>query len=329
MATPICRDYFVELGTAASYDFTIYDSDTSAGNIIYQGRAYNRGVAGTDAVTIYVNDICAGYLKAELANNIFFANGFKAEDIRRKFSVYVGTTLIDDFSFYLDYAYDGVVDRTDDGIANAPIIHRIQANQPFVMTNYKNSGGVLTFGTSTSGTLSSVGHYHFRPTAAQEGTTVTAAWKDGSDIIDSIPIAVMSTCHKYALYYLNKFGGWDTLLIEGKAIETETNDYERYAQDYSNDGNATGYFDERGDTVLANTLRRSWQLNTGWLTDEESRRMPHLLTSTTVFLADLSQSILYAVNITNGECPIKTYKNQRSLVSYQIDVERAVTETRR
>lgn len=124
-------------------------------------------------------------------------------------------------------------------------------------------------------------------------------------------------CGDVALYYINAAGGWDAFLITGKVLRTD-----KYTQGdyYKSFDNSTIEF---GKTRWLNEIRPSWELHTGWLTDEQAERLVrNLLPSTQVYLHDLNEDKYYPVNITDTQAEYKTYANQgNKLVAYTIKVE--------
>lgn len=119
-------------------------------------------------------------------------------------------------------------------------------------------------------------------------------------------------CGNYALYYLNKFGGWDAYLIEGKVIKSES--YERYSIE-----NHKGI-----KSIYDNEILTKWEVNTGWLNDRQSELVfNHLLSSDKIFLHDLINDKVYEVINTETQGEYKTYKNEKGLISYQFNLESA------
>ena len=62
---PIWKDYYVSLGTANGVLYRIR-LDDAAGEIIYQGKAYQR--PDTLTTEIRINDVCADYFSGVVLN---------------------------------------------------------------------------------------------------------------------------------------------------------------------------------------------------------------------------------------------------------------------
>lgn len=124
-------------------------------------------------------------------------------------------------------------------------------------------------------------------------------------------------CGDYALYYLNRYGGWDSFLIEGKVVEKdefEVSTYERYRN--NNDKLS------RENNRYRNEINHSWELNTSWLSDDESKILAkHLFSSNQVFLHNLNTNEIFPVDITDSSIEYKSFKNERKMIYHTINVK--------
>ena len=140
---------------------------------------------------------------------------------------------------------------------------------------------------------------------------------------------VVESCARYCLYYVNSYGGWDWLLILGKSIETDAA-ARTTIERRSPSALAAGNVRARGVEVIQAEVTKHLELHTHYLTDFQAARMHNLLNSPDVWVHDLEKNTIYPAVIRDGDCVHKTYKNQdHHLVSYQIDLDYAVTEMRR
>lgn len=144
----------------------------------------------------------------------------------------------------------------------------------------------------------------------------------------------MDHCGPGALIYRNRFGGWDSFLIEGNIIKTDNytkqNFHYRggYAYNYT-------FMDKMTDSVDINT---TYEAHTGWLTDEQAERLVfHLLSSPIVYFQDFNEeNQLYnqdrtvigmlPVRLTNSSAEYKKFRNGKKLVNYTITFEKVITE---
>lgn len=124
-----------------------------------------------------------------------------------------------------------------------------------------------------------------------------------------------SACGEYAIYYINRYGGADAFLIENKVVEKD---------DYTIN-TFTTYLDgsvERENNRYMNEISHSWEISTGWLTDEQSELIAkHLFSSNYVYLHNLNTNTIIPVNITDTSVEYKTFKNERKLINYTIKLK--------
>ena len=160
-------------------------------------------------------------------------------------------------------------------------------------------------------------------------------YKQDNDVLFSYD---MNHCGPGAFIYRNRFGGWDSFLIEGNISKTDNyikQNYRikgEYNQEYSI--NTLKYIDEkRTDSIDIDT---TYEASTGWLTDEESERLVfHLLSSPIVYFQNLhKENQLYdtdsldiiPVRITASSSEYKKFRNGRRLVNYLITFEKCNIE---
>lgn len=161
-------------------------------------------------------------------------------------------------------------------------------------------------------------------------------YKQDNEVIFSYD---MDHCGPGAFIYRNRFGGWDSFLIEGNIIKTDNYtklNWRRkgeYNQGYSI--NTLKYIDEKvTDSVNIDT---TYQAYTGWLSDEEAERLVfHLLSSPIVYFQNLHKENqvfdtdplldLIPIRITTSSAEYKKFRNGKKLVNYLITFEKSNTE---
>lgn len=137
---------------------------------------------------------------------------------------------------------------------------------------------------------------------------------------------IVGTCWEYMLAYVNAFGAWDTLLVEGATKQTDEYTRTTFKQAYRTSASAM----PRGTVVIQNDIEKKYTLVTGWLSDDQASRMHHLLGSTNVYLYDRVERRYIPVVLTNSSCEYKTYRNQGAhMVNYTIEATVAQNFTRR
>lgn len=126
----------------------------------------------------------------------------------------------------------------------------------------------------------------------------------------------VSPCNRYVVYYLNKFGAVDPLLIRGKSQEAYTNDQFMINTNYDRSTPASHQY-----KVVQNTGLKNITLNTGDLTDAQSEKMYHLMPSPKVWLHDLQDGIIYSAYITNPSFTVnKRRVNNTTLNNYTFNL---------
>lgn len=145
-------------------------------------------------------------------------------------------------------------------------------------------------------------------------------------------------CGPGAFIYRNRFGGWDSFLIEGNVIKTDN--YTRqnwrrkgfYNQTIDVDSYGYNAAEKVTDSIDINT---TYEAHTGWLTDEESARLVfHLLSSPTVYYQILkpeetntdAQLFMFPVRLTSSSAEYKKFRNGKRLVNYLITFEKGNIE---
>lgn len=306
MAHPIWKDYIIT-AESESTEFTI----SYRGVTIYEGKAYAK--PGTRLVSIKINDICADYLRSTFPD-IFPAPGIAYEPYIFEFevaytdaSVQIGDTV----QFTPDWSYE---DNTPSNLLTAPILRRIPEGAPFIITTTED---ISINGIEYSSDRGKCTHI-IVSTTQQDNITIEA---EGEQLI--YQVGGCST--RYVLYYLNAFGGWDFLAVEGKSLQTDKYTRHTIGQTYNNNQSRN-----RGTRNYRNDIERKWQLHTLWIDDAGAQNMHHLFGSTEVYLYDMQTEQLHPITLNNPQCEYKTYSNNgNQLVRFDIEATLAQNLTRR
>ena len=133
----------------------------------------------------------------------------------------------------------------------------------------------------------------------------------------------LTHCGEWALYYLNKMGGHDAFMIEGNVRVVDNINRDQYTQNAKNTDPSSF-----AKTTIQSRISTTYELSTGWLTDEESEILAsQLMSSPQVFLHN--KTSLYtptAVNITDTSVEHKKFRNGKQLNRYTITVEESQTK---
>lgn len=334
MPVPIWKDYTVQLGSASFSDFEIR-LGSSAGEAIFSGRSYKRpGAAYCEA---RINDVCANYLRNRLPDP---AALFTAYPVAATFSVVHYTdgawTEAEAVTFYNDWSYDYGFDPAADPLSD-PVVPLLDARQPLIQTSV--GAGLTAVITRADGTTVTV------EVSGSEAGSFSQAFNEsyerasesgpGASFLDlsqypgiksvqmgGVTWRVEQTCARYALYYVNAHGCWDSLLIQGKAAPRE--DYDRHTDlvDYDNRDRTA-----RGRNDYAVGVSPAWVLNTGYLSGEQAARMRHVTGSPQAYLFDLVEGAFIPVLITDTS--VELHPSTRQLVNYVINAQLAQEQFRK
>ena len=336
---PIWKDYFVTLGMRTVIPFRIRVQDQN-GNIIYNGKSHKK--PGETNNSIRINDICADYLTNALPalsqaefSALSFPLNFVVETFLKNWTIAGQVQIMNDWS------YDNSYNPATMGMS-FPINGRIDSRQWLVYTAYNASTITATL-TFTDGTTSQViipveisadfsddfnTDFARSAMAAGSGTAVfdLSAWDNVASVtINGKTWEVVTDCREWVVYYVNAYGGWDSLLIEGNTIETDS--LKRHTREMEYDNRS---IQNRGTQNYVNEITKSYTLHTSWMSDAESLRMHHLLNSPEVYLFNINTGDMIPVVLNNTTTEFKTYKNNGGrMVNYTIDATLAQDRIRR
>lgn len=336
---PIWKDYYVNLGSAASVEYRVRLSNAS-GAIIYHGKAFRR--PGETNVQVRINDIVADYYAGTiptLAQTAF-------EALTLPLTIYVekygsSWTSVATIQFLNDWSYDPSFNPATMGLAH-PINGRIDARQWLVYTAINASSVSMTIhykdGTTAVVTIPVAISDDFNVDFNSDFARSTRSAGSGTAVFDLSPWTnvdyvtigrarydVVGDCYRYALYYRNAYGGFDTFLLEGNCVRTDVLTRYEAGQDYDNRNQQN-----RGIRNYANELAPTWTLHTGILDDEAGEMMHHLLNSPDVYLYDIGTDTMQPVVITDTETRYSGYKvDGKQPVQYIITARVAAEFVRR
>ena len=274
--------------TESVFDYRIYNRT----NLIFQGRAYKRPNADTNDIKL--NKIFEHYLSNSI--NDLLNSGEPEDtgvDASKVFQIMKldadGTeTLIDEYTILYDWSYDFRF-RGENTDLSRPINGRYVA-----------------------------GMYKMDTTVDGKSGTVTNNLTEG-------PYNVLADCGEYALYYLNAYGGWDALLIDGTVLKKST------IKQYTTDRNINNSRIEFEQTKYINEIQDAYEINTGFLTDEQAANLSkNLIPSREVYLHFLNDNKIIPVLITDSSVTYQTYQtNNLQMPQYKINVKESQIKLRK
>lgn len=312
---PIWKDRAVTLATATYADYEIRIGDTS-GPVIFSGRAYAR--PGEADVVARINDICASHLGAALPD---FGSRFTPMQVSETFVTMVGGSSVDTITFYNDWSYDDGYVADPDVPLSDPITGELDPRQWLVFSILSGAASAdvtLHFNDGTTSLISVPvafsadfnddfnGDFADEDDPGKSGTAVLdlSAFTDLAAVeFMGVTLSVRQTaCARYALYYTNAYGGWDSFILDGQEALTDQLTRHTISLDIDN-SDLCG----RGIKDYALEIAPEWTLRTGILTDGQSLRMAHLLNSVEVYLCDLGSGAFRPVVLTDTSHARQTY----------------------
>lgn len=334
---PIWSDVYYHNDNTSRLEYTITDETNE---IIYSGTAIP--VPGTNEINFNINRICADYINSHLPNGFtpgvnYVYDYAKLFRINNKNNEELGK-----FRFYNSYGYEPLpmriflndpIKRKMDG--DKMIIEADKRQYTFVSAyNRRENPVTLTLGytlntgvnntffeLTNSAMFVRIGDGFAMPSTIYVPKNFICFTTESTD--GQLQFDAVDTCYEYCLYYVNAFGGWDSLLIKGNTLKTDNITSNYYTKGYNN---TTLEF---GKAKYLNEITTTYRLHTDWFNDDEQSRLHHLLESNEVYLHNLVTGKIEPVNITNKTVEYKTFANNgRKKWNNTIDVEVAQTKIR-
>lgn len=256
---------------------------------IFNGKAWAN--PNNNEVSININNLVRDYLKFELPNLNEVGNFLNVThpNVIKTFSFIKNGVEVAQYKFIKDWSYK----THNRNVLSAPI-------------NGKGVDGQLYFVT-------------YMTDEDEEDLVFTNIQKSPNNLYSN------NLCDgRYVLYYLNRYSGMDSFVVEAKVVKTDN--YTPYYITSTYNNNTT----EFGKKIYHNDITTTYNLTTGWLKDSESENLAfNLLSSNLVYLHDIKENKIMPVVITNSSVEYKTFKNQNNkLYNYTISVECSQKEYR-
>lgn len=249
---------------------------------VFNGKAWVR--PGQGYLYINVSKIAQDYLYSDMPdlNNITVTTTYEHKYAYRQFYLLssAGTTA-QTFNFLLDWSYD-----------NTGVTTNMNMSRP---VNGHGCSGMLFMNTVFNSSQKVVTTISISPGSSYDGTH----------------------CGTHAIYYLNRYGGWDSFLIEGNVQKSDNYTKYNISKPYSTQSQ------EFEKSTYHNEINERYVLYTGWMSDAESERLARNLFSTNMaYLHDLVNDKIFPIVITDTQATYKTFKNLgKKKVNYAINVE--------
>ena len=336
---PIWEDTDIVINNTLELDYVIYDTNK---NLIYSGKAV--ALPNTQDIKFNINRLCADYLSSKFENYIGQYPYQYLYDYSKIFTLHKKgeSEYLSKFTFYNSYAYK----HRDDIFLNEPIkckkngsqtVIEVDRRQYLPISVYNKSSATKRVQVTAFNNNSNVGGQgYYTDNTAQFLIFERARYNNNSQPVTHMVINteiqrdgiiradIVDTCYDYCLYYVNSWGGIDSLLIQGTVKKSDKITSQYYTKDFDN---KTQDFEK---VKYLNTIASSYVLNTDWFTDEQQARLHNLIESNEVYLHNLNTDEILPVNITNTSLEYKTYTNNgKKKFNNTINVEVAQEKIRK
>jgi hypothetical protein len=331
---PIWKDTYVKISSAeqfTEYYITIqYFGDEE--KVVYNGKTFGLKPTSTSSLylsEIYLNAIVKDYLKTKPDSKTLGANiSYYSQGIVRVYNSINDSIIGEEYVFVDDYSYEDFY--YDRGVVclSRPIKKNV-ANIPLPFTTYDyyeaddniNCKWYVENSSGGKRNIASFNSTKYKATilfTPYDGLNKCYFKTDEDGLTKVIEYMVDDCKSNYAYYYKNALGGYDVLCVSGKMIQVDN--LERKTIEVYKDGKQN----------FENVITRTYSTFTGYLTEEQSLLMHHLLNSTEVYLYDIQEGTYVPVVLTNTTTEYKTKQNQnKKMISYNITCEEATKKYRR
>lgn len=268
----------------------------------YSGRAFK--YPDESDIRVDVSRVVAPYLTTYFMDVDFVNNG----------------VVLGSYTFVRDYSYDRTMHYTQNQWLNAPINGRVPAGVKLSVSLWGATSGGSMQVTDEGGSL-------VVNEAIAKGLNV-GEWIGGtpgkSYSFGGWKYEVVDACRGALLKYVNAYGAFDYLLVEGVAKKTDKitrASYEKDAAAMTRDFESKDY---------QATMEATWKGTTGWLTDSQSLRMKHLVESVEVYMVDMQTGEEIPVTMRDSSLEYKTFdNNSRKMVNYSLSWTESQKKIRR
>ena len=311
---PIWKDIYVDLPYEHNHFRLV---NISSGFIMYEGMIYGiitSQVGITDVLRDYMTTVSDPFVNTFTSTQYLLVDMQTSSDGVNWQSSYT-------FRLYYNYSYD----EERKIYLEAQPIDYFDSRQYLLFTfqsydNIKENIEITKkFGTTSSQTqtISSLNEQKTYASKATSNYSIKIKTSNEEKIFKD-----RCTNTNYAVYYINRYGGWSWMLFQGKNLKTDKTKQSTYKMDFDNNVGT-----EFNTKVYQNDITETWQLTSDYLTDKQSELLKHLYSSPLVYLHDLKEDKVMSVLVDTKSFDYKTYRNQgRKMFTHTIKVNSSQTK---
>ena len=311
---PIWKDIYVDLPYEHNHFRLV---NISSGFIMYEGMIYGvitSQVGITDVLRDYMTTVSDPFVNTFTSTQYLLVDMQTSSDGVNWQSSYT-------FRLYYNYSYD----EERKVYLEAQPIDYFDPRQYLLFTfqsydNIKENIEITKkFGTPPSQTQSFSSYNEQKTYASKAASNYSIKIKTSKE--EKI-FKDRCTNTNYAVYYINRYGGWSWMLFQGKNLKTDKTKQSTYKMDFDNNVGT-----EFNTKVYQNDITETWQLTSDYLTDKQSELLKHLYSSPLVYLHDLKEDKVMSVLVDTKSFDYKTYRNQgRKMFTHTIKVNSSQTK---
>ena len=306
---PVWKDEFFHINkTTATYSLV----NDRTGDVIYRGKAVK--YPDKEYIEINISPLVRGYVSSSVSN--FTDSGrYNIQSYSVPINLMIDDVMKANYIYINDWSYDKTPNNF---MISDPIRNLCDSRQWFLYSYYRripdtsttaaNAGYFIYHnGSQTSSSFhigdSSQTLVKLKLTRYENPTRISVSANNPTGYQVTNEFKVIDSCYEYCLYYVNSYGGWDSLLIQGNTLKSDSITSSYYMKKFNNN---TIQFEK---VKYNNVMTTKYQLYTDWFNDDEQSRLHHLLESTEVYLHNLVTDEILPVVITNTTCDWKTFTN--------------------
>lgn len=318
------------------------DYKVSVNNVlVYTGKSYP--IPGSYTCLLNVGDIVADYINYEtIINTNYFTHNAAAQDqsgnicflsIEYKesdISLWAMLNITDPYIHYswlngyysYDYSTDGILLQTKNN-------YKVTRNC-IVKCEGLNTTGATANGFLAQPNTYAQSVYQINPYSTKSYTLSPLVYPNADKITFNykgieIVFNILENCNnKYigCLYFINRYGGLEPLLINNTSKKTAVSTRSNYTKGIYNYSDYTLDTTDFENKVYNNDIKYSWALNTNILTNEDAYWIEQLYTSPYVWFQEFDTNIINSVIITDTNSDFKKFfNNNNKIPSYTINIE--------
>lgn len=311
---PIWKDIYVDLPYEHNHFRLV---NISSGFIMYEGMIYGvitSQVGITDVLRDYMTTVSDPFV------NTFTSTQYLLVDMQTSSD---GVNWQSSYTFRLYYNYSYEEERKV--YLEAQPIDYFDSRQYLLFTfqsydNIKENIEITKkFGTTSSQTQTISSYNEQKTYVSKAASNYSIKIKTSNE---EMIFKDRCTNTNYAVYYINRYGGWSWMLFQGKNLKTDKTKQSTYMMDFDNNVGT-----EFNTKVYQNDITETWQLTSDYLTDKQSELLKHLYSSPLVYLHDLKEDKVMSVLVDTKSFDYKTYRNQgRKMFTHTIKVNSSQTK---